>query len=88
MDVLDARNPGAPRLNITCNGDSALAHRAGENGRVIRLPEETHDTGFAMTSSFSTMLLTALALQVLMPGHQIIQVAHLESDVLYPCAFI
>ncbi len=62
MDALDARNPDAPRLNITCNGDSTLARRARENGRVIRLPEETHDTGFAMTSSYSTMLLTALAL--------------------------
>lgn len=62
MDALDARNPEAPRLNITCNGDSALASRSGENGKVILLPDETHDTGFAMTSSYSTMLLTALAL--------------------------
>jgi len=62
MDALDARNPGAPRLNITCNGESTLARRAGENGKVIRLPDDTHDTGFAMTSSYSTMLLTALAL--------------------------
>ena len=29
---------------------------------MINLPEETHDAGFAMTSSFSTMLLTALVL--------------------------
>ena len=62
MDALDARNPGAPRLNITCNHDSTLARRAGGSGRVICLPEETYDTGFAMTSSYSTMLLTALAI--------------------------
>jgi tagatose-6-phosphate ketose/aldose isomerase len=30
--------------------------------KTIILPDETHDLGFAMTSSFSTMLLTALAI--------------------------
>jgi len=29
--------------------------------RVVALPEATHDSGFAMTSSFTTMLLSALA---------------------------
>ncbi|MBL9050888.1 MAG: SIS domain-containing protein [Tabrizicola sp.] len=60
LDALDALAPGWPRLNITCNGTSALATRPGAN--VITLPEATHDQGFAMTSSFSTMLLTAAAL--------------------------
>lgn len=62
LDALDALAPDAPRLNITCNGDSALAHRAGRVGRTVILPEATHDAGFAMTSSFTTMLLTALAI--------------------------
>ena len=62
LDALDALAPDAPRLNITCNGSSALATRGGPETRVIVLPAETHDTGFAMTSSFSTMLLTALVL--------------------------
>tara|TARA_R110002073_G_scaffold15427_9_gene60889 strand:- start:259 stop:1311 length:1053 start_codon:yes stop_codon:yes gene_type:complete len=63
LDVLDALAPGAPRLNITCNKDSVLATRASRAPqKVITLPQETHDAGFAMTSSFSTMLLTALAL--------------------------
>ncbi len=63
LDALDAIAPDAPRLNITCNRDSALARRTapGGNGRVIVLPEATHDTGFAMTSSYSTMLLSALS---------------------------
>jgi len=63
LDALDALAPDASRLNITCNKDGALATRgfAGSN-KVIVLPEVTHDAGFAMTSSFSTMLLTALAL--------------------------
>lgn len=63
LDALDALAPDAPRLNITCNAQSALATRQSKaETRVIVLPSETHDAGFAMTSSFSTMLLTALAL--------------------------
>lgn len=62
MDALDALAPDAPRLNITCNSDSALARRIGGNGRAVILPEATHDSGFAMTSSYTTMVLTALSL--------------------------
>ncbi len=63
LDALDALAPTAPRLNITCNANSALALRAGQGDcRVVCLPAATHDAGFAMTSSFSTMLLTALAI--------------------------
>lgn len=62
LDALDALAPDAPRLNITCNGDSALATRRSKASRAVILPSETHDTGFAMTSSFSTMLLTAIQL--------------------------
>ena len=61
LDALDALAPDAPRLNITCNVASALATRSGPKGRAVILPEATHDAGFAMTSSFTTMLLTALA---------------------------
>ena len=60
LDALDALAPDWPRLNITCNATSALATRP--EAKVITLPEATHDQGFAMTSSFSTMLLTAAAL--------------------------
>lgn len=63
LDALDALAPDAPRINITCNKDGALATRTSKAPtQVIVLPEATHDAGFAMTSSFSTMLLTALAL--------------------------
>lgn len=63
LDALDALAPTAPRLHITCNADGALAQRPAIGpAQVIVLPDETHDAGFAMTSSFSTMLLTALAL--------------------------
>ncbi|MDP4032165.1 MAG: SIS domain-containing protein [Pseudorhodobacter sp.] len=63
LEALDALCPAAPRLNITCNPAGALASRAAAGPqRVLLLPEATHDAGFAMTSSFSTMLLSALAL--------------------------
>jgi tagatose-6-phosphate ketose/aldose isomerase len=61
LDLLDVLAPDSPRLNITCNAASALATRTAAHQRVIVLPDATHDAGFAMTSSFSTMLLTALA---------------------------
>lgn len=63
MDALDAIATDAPRLNITCNKDGALATRPITGpSQVIVLPVATHDAGFAMTSSFSKMLLAALAL--------------------------
>jgi tagatose-6-phosphate ketose/aldose isomerase len=48
-------------LIFTCNAHGAL-YRLGENTRntrVVLLPDETNDRGFAMTSSFSGMLLAA-----------------------------
>lgn len=60
LDALDALAPDWPRLNITCNPEGALAQRGP--GEVLLLPEACHDRGFAMTSSFTTMLLSALAL--------------------------
>lgn len=64
LDLLDTHLPGADRLHVTCNPDGALAQRVppgpGEQ-RVLVLPIETNDSGFAMTSSYSTMLLSALA---------------------------
>lgn len=59
MAALTALAPDAPRLHITCNAKGALAQ--DPQARVVVLPDATHDAGFAMTSSFSTMLLTALS---------------------------
>lgn len=46
---------------ITCNANGKLAGLAKENSNVvsIELTPETHDQGFAMTSSFSNMYLMA-----------------------------
>jgi tagatose-6-phosphate ketose/aldose isomerase len=49
-------------LVITCNATGALyrRHAGTATSLAIALPEETHDRGFAMTSSFSSMLYAAL----------------------------
>lgn len=64
LDLLDRIAPEADRLNITCNRDSVLATREAKGAgasRIVTLPPASHDTGFAMTSSYTTMLITALA---------------------------
>jgi tagatose-6-phosphate ketose/aldose isomerase len=49
-------------LILTCNPDGALnrAHSTRENSFVLLMPERSHDDGFAMTSSFTSMLLSVL----------------------------
>ena len=48
-------------LIFTCNSEGALYEegRRLRNAHVVLLPEETNDRGFAMTSSFTGMLLAA-----------------------------
>ncbi|WP_077328814.1 SIS domain-containing protein [Virgibacillus siamensis] len=49
---------------ITCNKDGQLAENAkqDENAVTILTPDKAHDKGFAMTSSFTCMLITAYTL--------------------------
>lgn len=56
-------------LVVTCNRDGSLASRCGAmaNAKVIVLPDETNDKGFAMTSSFTSMLLAAAVSFHLLP---------------------
>ena len=60
-DLADELLPRAYHLVITCNPDGALATaRAGRDGSlVLTMPAAANDAGFAMTSSFTCMLLTA-----------------------------
>ena len=59
-------------IYITCNAQGHLAASAkGENILTLLLPEETDDKSLAMTSSFSTMLLTCLMLS---------QIDHIEQE--------
>lgn len=62
LDLAEHTLAGRVRhLVITCNRDGALAlrARAAGNACALLLPEAAHDRGFAMTSSFSAMLLAA-----------------------------
>jgi tagatose-6-phosphate ketose/aldose isomerase len=62
VDLADARVATVHHLIITCNAEGALSRRASGNNHVVLLPEETHDRAFAMTSSFSAMMLSALSI--------------------------
>lgn len=62
VDLVDAAVAEAYHLIVTCNADGALAQRISANAHVVVLPEATHDRGFAMTSSFSAMMLAALSI--------------------------
>ena len=56
---------------ITCNEDGQLARMKGENILCLLLPPETNDKSLAMTSSYSTMLLTC---------SMIANIDHIEAD--------
>jgi len=62
VELADARVASVHHLIITCNADGALSRRVTGNNHVVLLPEETHDRAFAMTSSFSAMMLSALSI--------------------------
>lgn len=50
------------QIYITCNKDGFLANKAADSENVLLLlmPEESNDQSFAMTSSFTCMMLSAL----------------------------
>lgn len=60
--LADARIGSVSHLIVTCNPDGELAAGGAANACVVVLPEETHDRGFAMTSSFTAMMYAALAI--------------------------
>jgi len=64
VDIADAMLTECRHLVITCNADGALAAAAAArpDARLLVLPARTHDRAFAMTSSFTTMLLVAARL--------------------------
>jgi tagatose-6-phosphate ketose/aldose isomerase len=61
VDLAEQALDQASHLIITCNPDGALAKRTTglRNARALVLPDATNDRGFAMTSSFSSMLIVA-----------------------------
>jgi tagatose-6-phosphate ketose/aldose isomerase len=71
--------PHARFLNITCNADGELARQgAGDKSSYnLLMPAASCDRGFAMTSSFTCMLLAALS--VLDPDFQTAQIEMLAQ---------
>jgi len=64
VDLLGSKVRDARFVNITCNGEGELA-RQGANradSHTVLMPATSCDRSFAMTSSLSCMLLSALAL--------------------------
>ena len=61
-DLADRLLGDVRHLIITCNADGALhrAHEPRPDSFVLLMPEQSNDVGFAMTSSFTSMLLAVL----------------------------
>jgi tagatose-6-phosphate ketose/aldose isomerase len=61
--LADQRIPNVRHLVITCNTNGGLARQAlgGGTSHLLLLPEATNDRGFAMTSSFTAMMLAGLS---------------------------
>ena len=64
VNLANKLSKNVAHVYITCNKNGKLAQQAvgKENILLLLLPEETDDKSLAMTSSFSTMLLTCLML--------------------------
>jgi tagatose-6-phosphate ketose/aldose isomerase len=71
-------------LIVTCNRNGELNRRAQQlkNAHVLLLPEETDDRGFAMTSSFSSMMLAAALAFEALPEADVPALAKWSSGVL------
>jgi tagatose-6-phosphate ketose/aldose isomerase len=71
-------------LIFTCNAEGALHHLAKDarNSRMVLLPEATNDRGFAMTSSFSGMLLAAALAFDLIGADAVARLARSAGEVL------
>ena len=64
VELADRLLPDCRHLIITCNADGRLARLAGthEDALCLVMPEETNDRSFAMTSSYTAMLVACLAI--------------------------
>jgi tagatose-6-phosphate ketose/aldose isomerase len=71
-------------LIVTCNAEGELYRRGGQlhNAHLLLLPEETNDRGFAMTSSFTGMMLATSLAFVLLGKDRPQTLARLATNVL------
>jgi tagatose-6-phosphate ketose/aldose isomerase len=75
--------PQCHHLIVTCGAEGDLYRRAGQlpNAYALLLPDETNDRSFAMTSSFTSMLLAAgLAFQVIPPDRTALGMVTTAAD--------
>jgi len=73
-------------LIVTCNGQGKLYAQAGavRHGHAVLLPDASNDRSFAMTSSFTAMLLVAAAALKVLPSSEthIARLAGIGTSVL------
>lgn len=74
VELLRTTVPGARFLHVTCNPDGALARQGAGDANVCTLlmPAASCDRGFAMTSSFTAMLLATLCALSPQPAAQLV----------------
>jgi tagatose-6-phosphate ketose/aldose isomerase len=89
MELAEKSIERCAHLVVTCNRDGALYRRVGamRHAHAVLLPEECNDQSFAMTSSFTGMLLAAATALRLMPadGAHAARLARLGRNVLASC---
>jgi len=70
LRLADAFVEDCHHLVLTCNAEGELARTAAAmpNAEVLLMPPQTHDRSFAMTSSFTSMLLAAARIFDVIPA--------------------
>jgi tagatose-6-phosphate ketose/aldose isomerase len=80
VKIADSMCKDVKHIFITCNADGDLAKNADKNNvLLLLLPPETNDQGLAMTSSFTTMMLTCMFL------FDIEQIEHIKPALMQNC---
>lgn len=84
MALAEQVSPECHHLVLTCNREGALYRRASSShdAHVVLMPEEANDRGFAMTSSFTTMMLGAAIMFSLVPPQSPATLGRWARDVL------
>lgn len=89
LELAEQRVKDCSHMIVTCNAAGALYRRAAtmRNAHAVLLPEASNDQSFAMTSSFTGMLLAAgMALQVLPADDaRVARIARVGAHVLHSC---
>lgn len=60
VEIADKISKNIHHIFITCNPQGKLAKKTGDNLLTLLMPEKSNDQGFAMTGSFTCMLLAAM----------------------------